>query len=434
MGEATPHTADAVVIGGGIIGICTALQLQRTGRRVTIIERHEPAEEASGHNGGVFSVDCLPTGTPGVIRSVPHMLVDPLSPMAIRWRQLPRIAPWLVRFALASRATRVESISAALGNLTTWAVKAYEPLVEGTDAAAILGNHGLLHVYRSAESFARARFELDLRTRRGVNYELLDAAQIARLSPECSDRFYRGVYFPQARFTTDPQAFAQVLLERFVTEGGRLLQAEAHRFATAGQRVTAVLTDDGHVAAGAVVVCAGPWSRRLARQMGLPLPLGVERGYGLDLPQPGVALSRATILADLHVSVSPHRGGIRIVGLDELADVSAPPRLGLAQRLVRAARLAFPELNLSGATTWMRQRPSMPDSLPVIGRVPGVDNAYLAFGHGHKGLGTAAITGQLIRELMDGKPTTIDVSPFRPTRFSMRSRSATSASTARSTG
>jgi D-amino-acid dehydrogenase len=165
------------------------------------------------------------------------------------------------------------------------------------------------------------------------------------------------------------------------------------------------------------VICAGPWSRKLARQVGVRIPLGVERGYGVDLPDAGIAPSFPLLLADFRISISSHRGGVRIVGLDELATVSAPPRIELTQRIIDAARLVFPQLRTAGASTWMRQRPSMPDSLPVIGRAPARHNAYLAFGHGHKGLGTAAITGQLIQQLMDDQPPAIDLTPFRPTRF-----------------
>src|SRR5919198_628785 len=310
MGAESP-SPDAVVVGGGIVGVCAALQLQRTGRRVVLLERNGLAEEASGYNGGVFAVDCLPTGMPSVIRSLPRLLRDPLSPLAIRWRYLPRLAPWLIRFALAIRA----------------------------------------------------------------------------------------------------------LTASFTARGGQLRRAEVTGFALADHRVDAVETSEGPISTGAVVVCAGPWSGKLARRLGVRVPLDVERGYGVDLPAAGITPSCPLLLADFRISMSSHRGGLRIVGLDELAAVPAPPRPELAQRILRAARLAFPQVRTTGAITWMRQRPSMPDSLPVIGRAPARHNAYLAFGHGHKGLSTAAITGKLIQQLMDGQPTTIDLAPFRPTRF-----------------
>jgi D-amino-acid dehydrogenase len=424
MAAARGSSADIVVVGGGIIGVCTALQLQRTGRRVALIERRVPGEEASGYNAGVFAIDCLPTGMPSVLRSLPRLLRDPLSPLAIRWSHLPRLAPWLVRFALACAPRRVEAISTGLHSLMAYAVEAYRPLVEGTEAEAMLAHRGFLHLYRTEDAFRSARFDLDLRSRRGVDYEVLDAEAIARIDPQLAGKFQRGVFFAKARFTTDPQAFTRVLTGSFTAKGGEVRHAEARDFAITGRRVDAVLTTDGPVPAGAVVICAGPWSRRLAGRLGLRVPLGVERGYGVDLPDPGVTLPCATLLSDFHLGMTPHRGGLRIAGLDELASVSAPARPRLAWRVVEAAKVAFPELRTAGAVTWMRQRPSMPDSLPVIGRAPSHDNAFLAFGHGHKGLGTAAITGKLIQQQIDQEPPLIDLEPFDPTRFSLRARRA----------
>ena len=168
----------------------------------------------------------------------------------------------------------------------------------------------------------------------------------------------------------------------------------------------------------------GPWSRRLLRALGTDVPLDVERGYGIDLPEAGFTLTCPVILADDHVALTPHRGGLRLSGRNELAGIDSPARYRLTTILMRAAKRFFPELNTTGARPWMRRRPSMPDSLPVIGRAPRQDNVYLAFGHGHKGLGMAAITGQLVRELIDGAEPSVDLTPFRPTRFRTAGRAS----------
>lgn len=412
------EAVDAVVVGGGIVGVSTALQIQRTGRTVTLVESGAPGDEASGHNGGMFSDDCLPTGLPNIIRSLPRLLFDHESPLVLRTRYLPRLAPWLVRFALNSRPTRVETISTALYSLMSRGVEAYRPLIAGTEAETILENRGHLHAYRRREALDLNSFVLGLRRRRGVTYEILDDAALGRLSPAFAGRFEIGLYFPKAHWTTDPRAFTQTLAATFVSRGGCVERAEVHEFETDAQRVVRVHTDKGAVTAGAVVIAAGPWSRGLLRRLGTDVPLDVERGYGADLPQPGLHLDVPVILADVHAGLTPHRGGIRLAGYDELASIAAPADPRLPQRLIRSAQKVFPELRADGATFWMRRRPSMPDSLPVIGRVPRFENAFLAFGHGHKGLCMAAITGKLVQELMDNVPTTVDVTPFRPTRFS----------------
>jgi D-amino-acid dehydrogenase len=401
-----------------MVGVCTALYLQRSGHQVTVIERLRPGDGASGHNGGIFSIGNIPTATPGVVRSVPHMLRDPLSPLAIRWSYLPRLAPWLVRFLLASRPTEVERLSVALYSLLDRAMDAYRPLLARDGAAPLVRTDGLLYAYRHDRSFAGAQFDVELRRRRGVALEVLDQAAIGELDPALAGRFRHGVYLPAAEFTPDVQRLNRTLADHVVAGGGRLVQADVVGFETRGDRVEAVSTTAGRVPAEATVLAAGAWSRPLARRLGVRVPLDTERGYGVDLPRPGLELTVPVICMDHHVALTPTATGVRLAGTAELAGLSAPANPARADRLIEAARVLFPELGTEGARRWMSYRPSTPDSLPVIGRAPRYRNAYLAFGHGHVGLTLGAITGQLVQELIDDRPPTVDLTPFRPTRFS----------------
>ena len=412
------QSADVAVIGGGIVGVATALQLQRTGRTVVVIERGTPGDEASGHNGGLFSGDCMPVGTPGVIKDLPKMLRDPESALVLRWRYLPRLAPWLIRFALSSRASRVEQISTDLFTLMSRGFDAFRPLVAGTPAQDVLEQRAYVAGYKNRKVFEGSRFSYDLRKRRGVPYEVIDEQRMVALDPVVAGRFSMGVYFPNAFWTRDPRAFTQTLLDDLVQKGGALRKAEAKSFVRQDGRVVRLVTTDGEVTARDFVIAAGPWSRGLLRQLGTDVPLDVERGYGADLPAPGFRLAIPLIIEDFHVAMTPHRGGVRITGINELSSISAPADLRISNRIIAGARKVFPELRTEGANLWMRRRPSLPDSLPIIGRAPKVENAWLAFGHAHKGLCMAAITGQLVTQLMDGKPTTVDVTPYRPDRFS----------------
>jgi D-amino-acid dehydrogenase len=415
------RAADAVVIGAGIVGVCVGLYLQRTGRQVVLVDRAAPGEGASGHNGGVLAVgECVPTGTPDVIRSLPSLLRAPLSPLAIRYAHLHRLAPWMVRFALASRANRVEPIAAALQSLTARSYGAYEPLLDAGGAAGYVHEGGVLYAYQGDAAFAAASFAQELRTRRHVKFEILDARGVDDLDPALAGRFHRGIHFPEWRFTTDVAALVRALAESFAAAGGTVVHDEVLDVERGQRRVQAVTTTGGRIATDAVVIAAGAWSRRFARDLGVDVPLEAERGYGVDLPDPGFTLQIPITVPDFHISMGANAGGMRILGVDELATVAAPPDFRLVDRIVRAARRVFPELRVEGATSWMRCRPSMPDSLPVIGRTPRYENAYLAFGHGHKGLGLGAITGKLIQELVDDTTTSVDLTAFRPTRFALR--------------
>jgi D-amino-acid dehydrogenase len=260
---------------------------------------------------------------------------------------------------------------------------------------------------------------VELRSRRGVAFEVLDDARIAALHPPLAGRFRHGIHLPDALYTTDPRRLSEVLAGQLVADGGQIRREEVRGFETGRGRVQAVVTSTDRVPAGAVVIAAGAWSRPLARRLGVRIPLDTERGYGVDLPDARLPLPFPLISADHHFALTPTPTGLRLAGTDELAGLSAPPNYARADRLIAAARQVFPELGTGGAKRWMSFRPSLPDALPVIGRAPHHENAYLAFGHGHIGLTLAAVTGQVVQELVDGKPPSVDLEPFRPTRFSL---------------
>lgn len=422
MSETGPSGADVVVVGGGVVGLCSALHLQRRGHRVTIIDRGAPGNGASGHNAGLFSIgNCLPTATPGVIRSVPKMLLEPLSPLAIRWRYLPRLTPWLIRFLAASRPSRVEELSVAIASLQKQAVRAYADLLPIPDREAGILEGGHLLAYGSETSFKKAAYALEVRRARGIDVEVLDASGVADLYPSLSGRISHGVLVAGSYYA-DPRTFTAAVAARFTEAGGRWLEGTAQGFRIEGKRVSSVDTCRGSVEASAVVIAAGAWSRSLVRALGFDTPLDTERGYGVRIPDPGIALDRPLIYMDHHVGMTPVPGWLVLAGTDELAGLRAPPNYARADALITAARHLFGDLKTGGAERWMSFRPSHPDSLPVIGRSPLQENVYLAYGHGHLGFTMGAITGEMIGQLIDGEDTTIDLQPFRPTRFRMRGR------------
>jgi D-amino-acid dehydrogenase len=417
------RTADVVVIGGGVVGICTALYLQRSGRRVTVVEPNAPGSGASGHNGGVFNVgECMPTGTPGVLRSIPRMLVDPKSALVFRYRYLPRLAPWLVRFIRASGPDRVETISASLQRLTARGMDGYRPLIDGTEAGTLVSPGGLLMAYVSERSFARDAYGRGLRERRADNFEVLGDAEIAGLDPVLAGRFCRAVYRPAPHFTFESEQLVGLLAKQFADQGGVIHRSAAGRIVLTSGRARGVATESGQITGDSLVIAAGAWSRRFTRQLGFDVPLEAERGYGLYLPHGRLRLRRPVIICDNNVSVSNVGSGVQLTGVDELAGADTAARYSVTERLIHGVKIAFPDLDAREAVPWMHCRPSMPDSLPVIGTAPGHPNVYLAFGHGHKGFGLGGITGSLVRQLIDGEPPSLDLEPYSPLRFSGRRR------------
>jgi D-amino-acid dehydrogenase len=413
-----PEQPHIVIAGAGFVGLSTALYLQREGARVTVLDPNGPGEGASKGNAAVLAVDSvLPVAMPGVLRDVPGMLMDPLGPLAIRWRYLPWIAPWLLRFVATSRRSRVEEIAAALRPLLAAALDAYLPLLEAAGASEMLQRTGWLSLFETDESFREAQYGMNLQRRLGIALEVLRAEEIRQAEPSLAPIYRHAVLSPDNAHVLDPYRLAQRLAEAVTRQGGRIELRAVTGFEFMASRAVAAQTAEGSVPFDAVVVAAGAWSRPLARALGQDVPLDTERGYHITLPSPGVMPRRPIYSGDHSFAVTPLEIGLRFAGTVELGGLKAPPNFERAEKLLVHGRRMFPGLQSQGASRWMGFRPSMPDSLPVIGKVPGMSNAVLAFGHGHLGLTLGAITGKLAAALALSRPPVLDVRPYRAERF-----------------
>lgn len=406
------------VIGAGIVGVSTALYLQRDGHRVTLIDERPPGEGTSMGNAAVIAAAaCEPVAMPGIVRRVPGMLRDPLGPLAIRWSYLPRITPWLVRFVAASRPSRVEAISIALRELSLRCLAAYKPLTEAAGISDMIHHTGWLSVYRTEESFAEAAAEFDLQRRRKIKLEVLDRAQIRQVEPSLAPIFERAVFYPEHSMTVNNFRLVQRLAADFVSRGGRLLQEKATDIELGPQGPRVVVTDKTRHEVDAAVIAAGAWSKALTRRLGHKVALDTERGYHVMLPDPAVKPRLPIHIADFGFVATPLEHGLRFAGTVELGGLEAAPNWERAEILLRRGRQVFPGLKEEGRTRWMGFRPSVPDSVPVISGSPRLPNAYFAFGHGHLGLTYGAITGRLVADLAAGRDPGLDMRPYRVDRW-----------------
>lgn len=418
MNEASNVPRDVTVIGGGVVGVCCALYLQREGHHVTVFDPEGPGEGCSLGSAGQFVAGyCAPVGMPGMVKKVPGMLADPLGPLTIRWPYLPRLLPWLVRFVAASSRKRVEAIADALYALNENPMQDFQPLVEQAAAEHLVASGGRLEVYRTQKAFEKAKPKHELLSNRGVKVQYLNAQEISDLEPALAGRFDRAVWLVETSYSTNPYQFVQLLAEDFVRQGGQFVRERVTGFTFGRSGPSTLVTTSGRHPLDQLVLAAGAFSRDLAVLLGSKIPLDTERGYHVMLPQSGIELQRTLVSGDYYFALTPMEEGLRLAGTVEFASIHAAPNYDRADQLLKVAREIFPEICSEGSTQWMGCRPSLPDSLPVIGRSAVHDSVYFAFGHGHLGLTGAAMTGKLIADLVAGRPTCIDIAPFRAERF-----------------
>ncbi len=407
-----------VVIGAGIIGICCTAVLRRRGLRVTLIERDEPCGAASrGNAGAIATAEVLPLASPGIMAKAPKWLLDPLGPLSIRPAYLPQLMPWLYRFWRASSHTQVRQSAHAIAALMAHCMPATQRVFDDAGIAHCLRALGALHVYNSTAAFTRARWEWALRGELGVRFEPLDTLELAEMAPELGTAFAHAMYLPDWVQVSDPYTVGRDIAHNAVRNGVELVRGDVAALSESDGAPVVALRDGRSLAADQVVIAAGAWSHRLCAQWGEHIPLETERGYNTTLPHSGVELSRHITFAEHGFVASPLSCGLRIGGAVELGGLEAPPNYERANLMLNKAKGFIRGVDTREATQWMGFRPSLPDSLPVIGRSAKRDGIIHAFGHGHLGLTQAAATAELVADLVLETPPAVDLRPFRADRF-----------------
>ncbi len=410
--------ADTVIVGAGIVGICVAAYLAEAGRRVIVVDRTGICEETSSGNAAALAFsDVLPLAHKGMMKNLPRWLADPLGPLAIRPSYLPRLAPWLWRFWRAGHEDAGRAI-AAQAALMKLAEAEWMALLDRSGTRPMLREDGSLELYESEAEFRGALPGWSAREKHGIAFRHVEGPDLAALQPGLSRQFVKGTFVPGWKTVDDPKLLGKAIWAHAEASGARFVRASVRSVRTSAQDEASVLLDDGSsLPARTVVVAAGAWSHLLARAFADNIPLETERGYNTTLPADAFDVKRQLIFSGHGFVITPLSTGLRVGGAVELGGLKLPPNYARSKAMLEKARRFLPGLKSEGGREWMGYRPSLPDSLPVIGRARSAPNVVYAFGHGHLGLTQAAATGRLVRDLVAGQASAIDLSPFSPQRF-----------------
>ncbi|SDC82157.1 NAD(P)/FAD-dependent oxidoreductase [Belnapia rosea] len=415
----------SIVIGAGILGACTALELLRAGHQVTIVEPGLPGgEQAASYGNGCWlsPMSVIPPAMPGLWRKVPGFLADPLGPLAIRWRYFPKVLPWLTRY-LASGWTeaRVLRTARALRTLLQDSPALHAALAEAAGVGHLIERRGLMYIYPSRTEFEAEAMAWRIRRQVGIDWIELSADELRQREPELDRRYGFAVLVEEGGHCRDPGAYVAALVALAEAEGARRVMARATGFRIEGGRLRAVRTDAGELAADQAVIAAGAYSRALAAAAGDAVPLETERGYHAMIEGVEVGPRTPLMPSDGKMSVTMTARGLRCAGQVEIAGLEAAPNWKRAEILRDHLIGAFPALPRAlpaeRVKFWMGHRPSMPDGLPCIGPARASADIVYAFGHGHVGLVSAPRSARLVVQMLTGQPTEIDVRPFDPRRF-----------------
>lgn len=406
------------IIGAGIVGCACAHALLDEGHIVTILDANGPAHGPSqGNAGWIAHTDILPLAGPKSLLQIPRYLMDPLGPLAIRPAYLHRIAPWFIRFLLASRPARVERSTQALASLQQLAFPAWLELAASLGLSGMIHRRGGMFVYDNRADFEAARAVSKRQAEYGFTVEMIGAEELRQLEPALSDEFIGAAYIDDTAHISDPRQLTQALFEAAVARGAAYERIAVARL-EAGEPPALVTEAGERRVSDAIVLAAGIWSRALAASIGDRTPLDTERGYNISFPGFTGLISRPVTFEGHGFIASPLESGLRIGGAVEFAGTELPPNHARTRAMhAKASRFLKGVPRYEDGREWMGFRPSLPDSLPVIGPATRSPRIIHAFGHGHYGMTQSVATGSLVADLAAGRSPRIDLSPFRVDRF-----------------
>jgi D-amino-acid dehydrogenase len=410
------ENTDVVVLGAGIVGVLTAYAARQRGMSVVLVDRREPGSETSYGNAGIISSGSIsPLNNPSLWKALPKYLTNRHA--ALRWNPVWAIqnAGWVARFLADSTASRFKPRAIALHGLIGASAKLHREWIVKAEAGHRIRETGWLKAWRG-DAVAAAKQEQALLAEYGIASELLDRQAISALEPGIVPVYKVGLLHTETASVDSPGAVVKAYAGMFARSGGDVRQADVRAIVPHGDRWRVALAD-GEISARHVVVALGPWSADILRPLGYRVPLAFERGYHREFrPNPARPLQRPIYDIDGGFIMTPMEQGIRVTSGVELTSRDAPSSFAQLDQVVPLAR-AVAEFGDAVGDAWRGSRPTLPDSLPMIGAAPRHAGLWLAFGNQHIGFTTGPGTGAAIAAMIGGAPPPFDVAPFAPGRY-----------------
>ncbi|MBG9447579.1 NAD(P)/FAD-dependent oxidoreductase [Cytobacillus firmus] len=412
----------AIIIGGGIIGLACAFYLRKKGMDVVLIDKGDPgAECSSGNMGWVCPSLSDPVPAPGLIKSSVKWMIKRDSPLYIKPAIVPSLSPWLMQFwKFCSEEPYQRGYTAGL-ELSRKTLSLFDELEHESCLEFEMHRKGLLFVFLDQRYIDEKLDNYSIVESYGLPAPVAKSKkEVMEMEPALSDAVAGGIYLPAERHVR-PETLTKALKKWLISNGAEVLShTEAMGFIQEGDKISGVKTRKKTIEGDHFLVTAGAWAGLILRQVGLHIPMTAGKGYSITISNPSIQFQHPLYLGDSRVTISPFHDSVRIGGTMELSGLNT----NLDQRRIdslKSSAAQYLRASVRGdEQAWCGMRPMTPDGLPIIGKAPSLNNLYIASGHAMSGISMALSTGSVMSVLITKGMSDIDLTPFRPDRFSSK--------------
>ena len=407
-----------IVIGAGIVGVSTAIWLQRSGFEVTIIDQKGPATGASHGNAGILAASSIiPVPNPSLIKKLPFYLLSKDSPVFFKMSYLPKMFPFLISYLSKSNLREVNKYAERMTPLIFDTVCQHKSLAKGTGAEKFISFQDYCFGYETEKNFLNDKKVWKLRQKHGLPFEVVNGNEFSNFDPFYKDLFDVIVKCKNHGKINDPGLYVKTLCDHFLSQGGELIISKVNDISSKNLNDVIVKIESDSLIANKIVVATGAWSKKILKKFKIKMPLESERGYHVEYVEPNFYPKVPMMLTSKKFVITPMDGRIRVAGLVEFAGLKAHKRKPPLNLLKNKIKVLFPNLKCKEKIEWLGHRPALVDSLPMLGYLDKNKQILVAFGHQHLGLTAGAKTGRIVSDLIIGNDIKLKISNYRPNRF-----------------
>ena len=407
-----------IVIGAGIVGVSTAIWLQRSGFKVTIIDQKGPATGASHGNAGILAASSIiPVPNPSLIKKLPFYLLSKDSPVFFKMSYLPKMFPFLISYLSKSNLREVNKYAERMTPLIFDTVCQHKSLAKGTGAEKFISYQDYCFGYETEENFLNDKKVWKLRQKHGLPFEVVNGNEFSNFDPFYKDLFDVIVKCKNHGKINDPGLYVKTLCDHFLSQGGELIISKVNDISSKNLNDVIVKIESDSLIANKIIVATGAWSKKILKKFKIKMPLESERGYHVEYVEPNFYPKVPMMLTSKKFVITPMDGRIRVAGLVEFAGLKTLKRKPPLNLLKNNIKDLFPNLKCKEKIEWLGHRPALVDSLPMLGYLDKNKQILVAFGHQHLGLTAGAKTGRIVSDLIIGNDIKLKISNYRPNRF-----------------